>query len=698
MSHPTHAKKDLLKVCEALEARYGQRKFPPFEDFIAALIYQILELGVPEKTARDAEKRIRDEYIDWNDMRVASVREIQDILGLRYHLCRVKAEDLRSLLADLYTAFRRMDLTDLLKTQEGIETLRALPETTLIRQDMVERALLQICNLHTFPCDDEQFQLLKFLGGLPEAMELEEGRKIVEEALTKEEMLRLSRGLREHHDFLVHDDCLEPRPIGYGWDQPDPLGMEVPPRPQLEARPKPKPRPRTQPVPSRQQLPDDALPPELADDFAEDDPFLEDADPGLEPRGSEGKPAEGPHKKPNPPNKIKPAGKPVSAKAKIDPVPQPLPVPSEGALIPSDATKPAKAKVGKAAPPAVGGELPVPPAEAARPAKVAQAKPDKNASAPVASEVAPAAESSAAPVKSGGKKVPAKPSAPPHPAVPAMGESHAIPEPAPAAKADRKPAKPVEPAAEVQPVLSAPAKPVVRPTEGGQIQPVAPAMKKAAAKPEAPAAKPAEVPVVSSEPAPPAAIPAEGHPAPVKPVKKAAAKPVAPVPPVPEPAPMPAPGSQPPAPAAHAELPPAKPPVKTEKKPSQAGPEPAGASVVPAAKPVAKKVAAGKPGKAEAVSAAAAKTDKKPEIKAAKAAVRHPESEAVSEKPAPAKPKGGDEVPAKADQKVAVKQPARSQEPALKDAKPLPGKASAKPVSPKPADKPKPAGAKAKAH
>lgn len=206
---------DLMKVCEQLEERYGRRKPQKFEDFIEALIYQILELGVQEATAKAALKRLHDEYIDWNDMRVASVREIEDVLGAKYYRAREKAEDIKHLLADLYTAFRRMDIHDLLNA-EGIETLRALPETTNIRKDMVERSLLLSLDVKVFPSDEDQFRLLKFLGGVPKHFNLQQGVKKIEEALDSEQILRLSRVLREHvHTYhAVGED--EPQAIGFG--------------------------------------------------------------------------------------------------------------------------------------------------------------------------------------------------------------------------------------------------------------------------------------------------------------------------------------------------------------------------------------------------------------------------------------------------------------------------------------------------
>jgi len=205
----------LMKVSDQLEKRYGRRKPPPFDDFIECLVYQILEVGIGERTAKDAVKRIKSEYVDWNDMRVATIREIQDILGPNFDRCRERAEDLSSLLADLYTAFRSMELDEIVGTPDGIITLRALPDTTLIRVDMVERALLLMLHLPTFPVDEDQFELLRYFGGVPKNTEWEDARDRIPEILDEEEMLRLARGLREHTDYLFRHEIYEWKPIDY---------------------------------------------------------------------------------------------------------------------------------------------------------------------------------------------------------------------------------------------------------------------------------------------------------------------------------------------------------------------------------------------------------------------------------------------------------------------------------------------------
>ncbi|MFW5829431.1 MAG: hypothetical protein ACOCXA_04140 [Planctomycetota bacterium] len=209
----------LMEICEQLEERYGVCKPPHLESFIEEMMYQILLLGASDRLARKALAALREEFVTWNDMRVGSVREIQDILGPRYPRARVRAEDLHHLLADFYTAFRRMELDEIARTADGMETLRALPETTLVREDMVEWALLHAIGIETFPCNTEQFEILRFLGGVAKNTEFDEAREAVLQALDKEQRLRLSHGLREHAEMLEQADEYDPQAIDWGWDK-----------------------------------------------------------------------------------------------------------------------------------------------------------------------------------------------------------------------------------------------------------------------------------------------------------------------------------------------------------------------------------------------------------------------------------------------------------------------------------------------
>ena len=55
-----------------------------------------------------------------------------------------------------------------------------------------------------------------------------QGIKKIEESLDSEQMLRLSRGLREHVHIYQSGGEDEPQIIAFGWTQKDPLGMDKP--------------------------------------------------------------------------------------------------------------------------------------------------------------------------------------------------------------------------------------------------------------------------------------------------------------------------------------------------------------------------------------------------------------------------------------------------------------------------------------
>jgi hypothetical protein len=117
-----------------------------------------------------------------------------------------------------------MEITEL--APDGVETLRALPDTTNVRKDDLERALVLTLDFPIFPCDEDQFRLLKFLGGIPKQLTMQQGVKKVEECLNPEQSLALSRGLREHVHTYHEADEDEPQMIAFKWDKKDPLGMD----------------------------------------------------------------------------------------------------------------------------------------------------------------------------------------------------------------------------------------------------------------------------------------------------------------------------------------------------------------------------------------------------------------------------------------------------------------------------------------
>ena len=221
------AKPRLQKISDALAKRYGEASTYETDEFLILMCYLILATGADGEQARETLEQLLAEYVDWNDMRMATVREVEDLIGEGYPRRREKAEDIVSLLVDMHTAFRSSTLAQAIRTAEGQETLRALPETTLVRGDLVEEAMVRLGASERLPADEEQLELLAYLLK-DEGADLDALRQEAEETLTVEERLQLAFGLRQHRDLIYQYNVDEPQPIGYGWDKKDPLGMKVP--------------------------------------------------------------------------------------------------------------------------------------------------------------------------------------------------------------------------------------------------------------------------------------------------------------------------------------------------------------------------------------------------------------------------------------------------------------------------------------
>lgn len=100
--------RDILKTLKSTYGGPDQLDEPrPLEQLILLLLSQ----GVDVKKARTAMRRLRSEYVDWNEVRVTGVYELQGVLkplGTRRALAR--AQQLQELLDTVYNRFNKLNL------------------------------------------------------------------------------------------------------------------------------------------------------------------------------------------------------------------------------------------------------------------------------------------------------------------------------------------------------------------------------------------------------------------------------------------------------------------------------------------------------------------------------------------------------------------------------------------------------------
>ena len=193
--------KNATKHADELRSLYKRltRQFPPPtfspQDPLKALVRSAMMFDVTDTRADEAMKLIDREFVDLNELRVATDLEIQELLGARYPLIEKRVTMITQSLNDIFEREHTLSL-DRLKTisrRDARQFLRELPEI----HPFVEAFVMMVAfDGHAFPMDEEFVAYLKDHGALDESATPEEAQKFVEHQLKAEECRDLFFALR----------------------------------------------------------------------------------------------------------------------------------------------------------------------------------------------------------------------------------------------------------------------------------------------------------------------------------------------------------------------------------------------------------------------------------------------------------------------------------------------------------------------
>jgi endonuclease-3 len=174
---------------------------------LEATVYAICHEGTTREQANQALSRFKDEFFDWNEVRVSSLDEIQGVLaGLSD--AEGRAARIRRFLRQLFDRTYGFTLESLTKKPLK-ESLKALQQYEAFASDYVTASVIQqSLGGHAIPVDAPARRALERLGLAGPEMETVTLRGLLERAIPK------NRGaefvdLIEH---LAHDTCVEGDP------------------------------------------------------------------------------------------------------------------------------------------------------------------------------------------------------------------------------------------------------------------------------------------------------------------------------------------------------------------------------------------------------------------------------------------------------------------------------------------------------
>ena len=151
-----------------------------------ALVRGAMSYDVSDSRAEDAMRAIGKEFVDLNELRVATDLEIQELLGQRYPVIEQRVAMITQALNDIFEREHTMSL-DRLKTISKREARQFLRELPGIHPFVEAYIMLMSMEGHAVPVDDGILAVLRDAEIVEEQTSLEEAQRFLEHHLKADE-------------------------------------------------------------------------------------------------------------------------------------------------------------------------------------------------------------------------------------------------------------------------------------------------------------------------------------------------------------------------------------------------------------------------------------------------------------------------------------------------------------------------------
>jgi len=176
------------------------------QDPLRALVRAAMSFDMPDAKADEAMRHIEREFVDLNELRVATDLEIQELLGTRYPAIERRVEMITRSLNNIFEREHTLNLDRLkaVSKRDARQFLRELPE---IHPFVEAYVMLYGFDGHAFPLDEEILDYLREQGIVEDGATLDDAQRFIEHQLKAEECYDLFSALRK----VVSDEGSRPR-------------------------------------------------------------------------------------------------------------------------------------------------------------------------------------------------------------------------------------------------------------------------------------------------------------------------------------------------------------------------------------------------------------------------------------------------------------------------------------------------------
>jgi hypothetical protein len=194
MKNATKHADDLKSLCKKLVREHKPEPRGDQEPLIA-LVRGAMSFDVSDHRAADAIKAIEKEFVDLNELRVATDLEIQEMLGQRYPEIERRVRMITGSLNNIFEREHTLSLNRLkeISRRDARQFLRELPEVHPFVEAYV---MMMALDGNAFPLDETMLEYLKEEEIFEEDASLEDAQRFIEHHIKAEELYPFYASLR----------------------------------------------------------------------------------------------------------------------------------------------------------------------------------------------------------------------------------------------------------------------------------------------------------------------------------------------------------------------------------------------------------------------------------------------------------------------------------------------------------------------
>jgi len=181
MKDSSQYSKKVQKLYRSLKRKPAKQVKVDYDEPVDALVYAVVSETIPEPQAQDAIRKLKDYFVDFNDLRVATVDEIAEVLGKELTNARNIATALVTTLRAAFEKYNMLSLQALKKLgkRPAKQVLEKLAGATPFVVDYIMLTALQG---HAIPLNSAMIDYLK----TNEFVHAEAGYEEIEGFLTRQ--------------------------------------------------------------------------------------------------------------------------------------------------------------------------------------------------------------------------------------------------------------------------------------------------------------------------------------------------------------------------------------------------------------------------------------------------------------------------------------------------------------------------------